>query len=773
MGTEVDDTQLRRFVVQVRTADGQVPLGTGVLVAPGWALTCAHVVEGLDEVRLVPDRGAGISGQGAAPLQVQAAVRARSADREPDARSAFWPFPDLAVLELHGWTGHVCAPLMAADPVRTVSPHAWGFGRREDDVPSPGGAASFTHVGTDGDGYLTLKAGDAAPGLSGAPLVCPQHRAVVALASVSRDPRDARGGWASPVSALTGGGLPPELVTLGGQLLALNREHAWRHRDDWNRALPVPDADLSVERPWKDGDQDLTFERSEDLSGEGAPAPSLLLRAEFGVVAYAFRDEQLALARRWCQARARFTISYVDAHGGAGKTRFGIELCKQMAARGWLAGFLPRTGRGVDAVPLARLVVVDYVEEHDAKTLAEQLAALERSATVLAPVRVLLLSRPPVGALAGQALEPLREQRAVSGAVLQATETATDRSAAASGLAVTDRDTLFRTAFTAFARAWNGHDWTPPAHIAADLSGARYAWPLDVLLEAFDAALSGQHWQPGTRPPVDRVLEHEARHWAARVPGLTSSTRRACVALATLAGARNDTEATALLDLLPDLTGDPEAAVRRLADDWLRGLYQGPDRWNPLRPDRIGEALIARVLHEQDDGGGHMVTAVLDLASDAQVERVLEVLVRLASDPASAVIAAALAGRYAHLVQRCLAQARGAPGRPGRASLLDGLARAHLALLTDTRLSALPLIAQVQVSAAADVLADLARDYGRGREALAIFESAMAIDQRKTELEPGNTTYRRDLSISYNKLADLALAAGRSGDAEALYRQSL
>ncbi|MGH3928300.1 MAG: hypothetical protein ACRDTT_36475, partial [Pseudonocardiaceae bacterium] len=40
-------------------------------------------------------------------------------------------------------------------------------------------------------------------------------------------------------------------------------------------------------------------------------------------------------------------------------------------------------------------------------------------------------------------------------------------------------------------------------------------------------------------------------------------------------------------------------------------------------------------------------------------------------------------------------------------------------------------------------------------------------------LEPGNTTYRRDLSISYNKLADLALAAGRSVDAEALYRQAL
>lgn len=51
MGTEVDDTQLRRFVVQVQTADAHCPLGTGVLVAPGWALTCAHVVEALNGAR--------------------------------------------------------------------------------------------------------------------------------------------------------------------------------------------------------------------------------------------------------------------------------------------------------------------------------------------------------------------------------------------------------------------------------------------------------------------------------------------------------------------------------------------------------------------------------------------------------------------------------------------------------------------------------------------------------------------------------------------------
>jgi hypothetical protein len=45
-----------------------------------------------------------------------------------------------------------------------------------------------------------------------------------------------------------------------------------------------------VDRPW----QDLEFDR--------AAAPSLLLRPEFGVVDYAFRDAELATAREWCRA---------------------------------------------------------------------------------------------------------------------------------------------------------------------------------------------------------------------------------------------------------------------------------------------------------------------------------------------------------------------------------------------------------------------------------------------------------------------------------------
>ncbi|MGH3812952.1 MAG: trypsin-like serine protease [Pseudonocardiaceae bacterium] len=76
------DEQLRRFVVRIDTPDGTT--GTGVLVAPGWVLTCAHVVESWDAVRVVPDRGAAPDGAQAAPPQW---VRARSEVREALARA--------------------------------------------------------------------------------------------------------------------------------------------------------------------------------------------------------------------------------------------------------------------------------------------------------------------------------------------------------------------------------------------------------------------------------------------------------------------------------------------------------------------------------------------------------------------------------------------------------------------------------------------------------------------------------------------------------------
>ncbi|MDQ1295878.1 MAG: hypothetical protein QG608_3765, partial [Actinomycetota bacterium] len=756
--TEVDDRYLRRFVVHVQGPERGQFLGSGVLVAPGWVLTCTHVVGELVEVTIVPDRSAS-DGSGPVPDSVPGRVKARSGVRDPRSGTVFWPFPDLALVELRGWTGHVYVPIEAVQPSRAEQAHAWGFGCREDGQPAVGSPASFTFVGGEGDGFFSLEHGDATPGLSGAPLVCTVARAVVALMSVSRDPSHARGGWAAPVSALEGGdGIPEDLSGLGRNVLSINRQGAWRHRETWHRALPIQGSRDLPDRPW---DVDTLDPQTDQ--------PSLMLRPEFRHVPFQFRDNELADFLRWCAGPQRLAISHLAAAGGAGKTRFAVEACLTLERRGWVTGFLPRTDRGGDGIALPRLFVVDYVDESDADTLVERIGALARSATTMAPVRLLFLSRPILGTTVVRELDTLRGL--ATGAALQALHRVGDRSSAAAGLTTAERADLFEQARDRFADSPWGAALTGPASSSLpDLTAEQYARPLDVLFEAFDAALTGAMAPSGGRAPIDRVLDHEVKHWRTRMRTLPEALLVRCVAVATLAGARDDTETLSLLALLTDV----DQALRQTIDSWLRGLYPGPWIWNPLRPDRLGEALVIRAVTTDPDAGSVLLGRILDLSSDAQVEHALDVLSRAASHPVlSRMTATTVIDRHHHLVQRARRQTRGTPERPGHTGLLEALLRLHIAVLNDERISSLPLPAQAALSASSDVLADLAVAHGRSTQAEIIFTSALRIDERKTDLEPGNTTYRRDLSISYNKLADLALAAGRSGDAEALYRQSL
>ncbi|QKW16805.1 trypsin-like peptidase domain-containing protein [Verrucosispora sp. NA02020] len=746
MRTRVDSRHLRRHVVRVEHVEDRAVRGAGFFVAPGWVLTAAHVVYddasgvALDRVVVVPaDGGVGVAA-------VVADVGARSV---PPVDTALWPFPDLALLRLRhtaAWVDtHPCVWLAGGQPLDGQC-HAFGFPPREEGVKPVGAPASFAFEGVTGDEFFQLKAGQAVPGLSGAPLVCPTRRAVVGVVTATRDRYSDLGGWAAPISALLSGGpgVPDDLTAYGEQVAVAGAAAVLADRAGWHAVLPVDDANELVDQPWTHAD-----------IRPGTGQPSTILRPEFAVVDYLFRAEILTTVTDWCDRPERLSVRYIDAGGGTGKTRFAVEACRAQRARGWVAGLLPADDRGVDKLAMPRLLVVDYVEERDAVALAARLAALARSASPLAPVRLLLLGRPSAGALAGQALAPLAE--AATGATLSALDNAVDTSTAVADLTGPQRDMLFAAGLAAFGRTWNGPGWAVPS-VEVDLSDPRYGRPLDVLLEAFDAALSGPHWRSGQRPPVDRALDHEARRWYQRMPELDQRTARLCVALSTLAGARDDAEASALLDLVADATPAPS---RRQIDRWLRDLYDGPDRWNPLRPDRLGEALVARLLGEHDDHGLRLLTAVLTLRSDAQVERALDVLIRLAATPAvNGIAVAALATRYADLVQRCTDQTRPTdqrmpmavqqPAQRVRVSLLDSLGRAHTALLTADRVADLPIAVQAQLSAAGDALGVLARDHGRSADARSIFTTALSIDQRRYELEPDNTSYARDLSISYN-----------------------
>jgi len=50
---------------------------------------------------------------------------------------------------------------------------------------------------------------------------------------------------------------------------------------------------------------------------------------------------------------------------------------------------------------------------------------------------------------------------------------------------------------------------------------------------------------------------------------------------------------------------------------------------------------------------------------------------------------------------------------------------------------------------------------GRSGDAEALYRQSLQVRQELTELEPGNTTYRRDLSISYERLGRIAAEAGQ------------
>jgi hypothetical protein len=650
----VDTARLRRFVVRISEpttepdAGPEMVLGTGFFVAPGWVLTAAHVLAApygglLEKVTVTPADPA--VGDQPAP----ACVRARS---QPPAGLVVWPFPDMALLQIQhdtdpapGWvTTHPCVWLDETDPAQPVRQRRWayGFPPRESDH-RPGEPVSFEFEGVTGDGFLQLRAGLAQPGLSGAPLVCPTRRAVVGVVTASRNINVDLGGWAGPVAT----GLKAEaLAEQAGHVMAAGREWVLADRGEWHRVFPVSDADKMVERPWE-------WHRDEPLR-PGAGQPSVMLRPEYALVDYLFRDSALAMVAEWCARRERLSVRYIDAVGGAGKTRFAVEACRAQQERGWMAGLLPADNMGADTAPLPRLLVVDYIEERDATAMAGRLAVLAGSATELAPVRVLLLSRPAAGAMAGQSLAPLTE--VASGPALIALDNAVDATTTAVGdLTGPQRQQLFDSGLTAFGRTWHGPDWTAPKQNRPDLSDPRYGRPLDVLLEAFDAALADPHRPHDPRPPIDRALDHEARRWYAHphLNGLDKPLIRRCVALATLAGARDVDQARVLLDLALEDTDPAPARLRARIDKWLCGLYSGPDRWNPLRPDRLGEALITRVLAEQPDNGSTLLAAVLALPHDRQVARALDVLIRLSTQPAVADIAApVLARAYPGLTAR-------------------------------------------------------------------------------------------------------------------------
>lgn len=713
LDSTVETGELRRYVVQLRSERGRI-LGTGFFVAPKWVLTCAHVLSGERNVVVAPDESISRAG-------LPALVDATSAPPQPGAPSSLWPFPDLALVHLAGDLEHPCALLDVEGPIAGADWQTWGFSEREQGVAPRGSPASFRYEGEEEDGYLKLKGGEAAPGLSGAPLVCPRRRAVVGVVAAARRLGSDMGGYAVPVvRLLTGDGrLPTDLTAHGSFIRAINVSAVVRDRRAWHRVLPVHGTSRILDRPW------TSF-----VKGFGSN-PSDLLRAEFGVVPYVFREAALQEAIAWCERDTPMAIARITGGGGVGKTRFALELCRLLCNRGWMAGFWRRDKASAD-VPLPRLVVVDYAEIEELRLALDTLSDLQSSASQIAPVRVLLLTRTGVS---GHIPDPVRSEAPAS--LVGVLDANLDIDGASAALGTGEREELFTAAADAFATAWQSVPPDGSSLHRPELSAVRYAVPLEVLFEALDFALGGE--QPAMsrfRPPAERVLDHERRYWQRTGAQFNPTLRESAAALATLAGAATDEEAHALLAILPTLRTTASKAERYRLIDWLASLYDGPGRLNPVRPDRLGEELISQILRSHEDGGQALLEGLFSLSSDSQVAHSLDTLAHLINaDTASQKIGrggyesvrAALAGCHDDLRRRT-------HSRRDRQEPPNAVASAYERLTEALRVVERRQVLRHREAVAKDQVAD-----ERAREEKANQEISDSLTRRDRLSDPGRT----------------------------------
>ncbi|MGF1428519.1 trypsin-like serine peptidase [Kitasatospora sp. LaBMicrA B282] len=186
--------ELHRCTVRIETLAGAFH-GSGFLVAPGLAVTAAHVV--LLARRADPAAGLTIRHESGAHPVEPAAIRVDPAVGDG---TGFHPFPDLATLAMPGWTGHPVAPLAAVEAETGAALTALGYSTF---TPSPGArpdTLALRVVGRAGE-FVRVQGDGVRQGLSGS-LLAGADGLVYGVLKGSRSYEQEQGGWYVPIGAL-------------------------------------------------------------------------------------------------------------------------------------------------------------------------------------------------------------------------------------------------------------------------------------------------------------------------------------------------------------------------------------------------------------------------------------------------------------------------------------------------------------------------------------------------------------------------------------------
>ncbi|MET9842709.1 serine protease, partial [Streptomyces virginiae] len=251
--------------------------GSGFFIAPGWVLTCAHVVgEGGAAVRLT-GREVGITFHSGRPRyggpgapgtvtgtvtgRVECVLPERLEERRPG-RNALWDLPDLALIRVLAPVSHACVWL--TDRSRPRFDEVAYFGCTED-LGTPEITGRTTRLrGTAGNGAAIRLADDDEidPGMSGGPVVDLARGEVVGVVKARRH----TGGGGLAVSVVQLRTLPMAARGQVGLYRRIMQAHDLYHYDQHL-------SDLDNRRTWTDVHGELPPQERDPYGGRGRLTP--------------------------------------------------------------------------------------------------------------------------------------------------------------------------------------------------------------------------------------------------------------------------------------------------------------------------------------------------------------------------------------------------------------------------------------------------------------------------------------------------------------------